>query len=130
VSIFDGHTFEGPKAARFSRSLAVRIGLAFLLGFVLLQLIVAAAMMWPDEHPAVLRLVAADEAASIAQALEAVPAAAQPLVVQALTSSRIAAHLQAMFEQGASEAHEGPGRDRARPVHLPYAAAAARGFHR
>lgn len=71
---------------QFLDSLAVRIVVVCLLGLILLQLVIAAAIVWPDGRPPIFHLVAPKEAAALARALEAAPADLQPLVLEALNS--------------------------------------------
>jgi len=53
--------------------LAVRIGLVFLLGLVLLQAVIAAALLWPDGRPTIFRLVSPREAVGLACLGEGLP---------------------------------------------------------
>lgn len=67
-------------------SLAVRIGLIFMVGLALLLCGLAAVVFWPDGRPIVFRLVAPEEAAAMARALEGVSPAQRPAVVEALNA--------------------------------------------
>jgi signal transduction histidine kinase len=83
-------------------SLAVRIGLAFLAGLLVLLLAIVVAVLWPDGRPAVLRLVEPRDAAQIAKALETVSPAEQPLVVAALNAGPLIVQLEPGFpDEGA-----------------------------
>ncbi|AOB33642.1 hypothetical protein AKI39_11770 [Bordetella sp. H567] len=85
-------------------SLAVRIGIAFVVALLLLQAVIAAALIWPDEQPALFRLVSPDEAAAIARALEAVSPAQQALIVRALGHGRLAVRVLDGFPASIAEA--------------------------
>jgi signal transduction histidine kinase len=83
-------------------SLAVRIGAAFLLGFVLLEAVIVAVVLWPDGSPAVFRLVSPREAAAISRALEAASPAQRSLIVEALNDGPLIVRLQDDFSGGES----------------------------
>src|ERR1700761_2606491 len=82
----------------FFGSLVVRISVAFMLGLVLLQLVVAALVIWPEGRPTIFRLVSPEQAASIARALEAASPEHRLLIVQALNGGALVVHLQADFD--------------------------------
>ena len=82
---------------RIFNSLAVRIGAAFLLGFMLLQAVIVTAVLWPDGKPTVFRLISPREAAAIARALESASPAQQSLILAALNESPLIVHLQDDF---------------------------------
>src|ERR1700743_3159308 len=84
-------------------SLAVRIGLAFLFGLILLQLIVAVLVIWPEGRPTIFRLVSPEQAVAIARALEAVTPEQRPLIVNALNGGSLVVHLQANFQDDEDE---------------------------
>jgi signal transduction histidine kinase len=75
-------------------SLAFRIGAAFFLGLLLLQIVIAAAMIWPDGRPAIFRLVSPSQAAVMAQAIESVSGQQRDLLVAALNSGSLIVHLE------------------------------------
>jgi two-component system osmolarity sensor histidine kinase EnvZ len=79
---------------RILRSLTFRIGLAFFLGLIFLQIVIAAAIIWPDGQPTMFRLVSPHEAGAIARALEAVPPQQRDLMVDALNAGPLTIHLQ------------------------------------
>ena len=89
-------------------SLAFRIGAAFFLGLLLLQIVIAAAVIWPDGRPAIFRLVAPSEAAAMARALESVTGQQRDLLVAALNNGSLIVHLQP-----ASLHAKGPGKETA-----------------
>jgi signal transduction histidine kinase len=82
---------------RIFGSLVVRIGLAFLLGLVLLQGVIIAAMIWPDGRPTIFALVSPQQAAAIARALESSTPRQQSLIVAALDKGPLAVHLAPDF---------------------------------
>lgn len=75
-------------------SLTFRIALAFLLGLILLQIVIAAAVVWPDGRPAMFRLVSPREAAAIARAVESISDQQRDLVVAALNAGPLVVHVQ------------------------------------
>src|SRR6185312_13759019 len=84
---------------RILGSLVVRIGVAFLLGLVLLQLVVVAATLWNDGRPILFRLISPRQAAAIADALEAVSPSQQTKLLAALNDGPLAVHLQPKFSE-------------------------------
>ncbi|HEY4075346.1 MAG TPA: ATP-binding protein [Rhizomicrobium sp.] len=86
----------------------VRIGLTFLLGLVLLQAVVAAALLWPDGRPTIFLLVSPRQTAAIARALEASNGNQQSLIVAALNTGPLTVHLLPDFPPDGSHA---PGTD-------------------
>lgn len=82
---------------RIFGSLVVRIGLAFLLGLVLLQGVIIAAMIWPDGRPTIFALVSPQQAAAIARALESSTQRQQSLIVAALDKGPLTVHLAPDF---------------------------------
>lgn len=85
-------------------SLAMRIGIAFILALLLLQAVIAGALIWPDERPALFRLVSPDEAAAIARALDAASPEQQALIVRALDHGRLAVRVLDGFPARMAEA--------------------------
>lgn len=85
-------------------SLAVRIGIVFVFALLLLQAVIAGALIWPDEHPTLLRLVPPGEAAAIARALEAASPEQQALIVRALNHGRLVVRLRDGFPAQVAEA--------------------------
>lgn len=79
---------------RILGSLTFRIGLAFLLGLIFLQLVIAAAIIWPDGQPVMFRLVSPHEAGAIARALEAMPEQQRDLTIDALNAGPLVVHVQ------------------------------------
>lgn len=75
-------------------SLAFRIGAAFFLGLILLQIVIAAAVIWPDGRPAIFRLVSPREAAAIARALESASGEQRDLLITALNTGSLIVHLE------------------------------------
>ncbi|MDF2117737.1 ATP-binding protein [Roseiarcaceae bacterium H3SJ34-1] len=75
-------------------SLTFRIALAFLLGLVLLQIVIAAAIIWPDGRPVMFRLMSPREAAAIASAVESVSDRQRDLVIAALNAGSLIVHVQ------------------------------------
>lgn len=69
---------------RLRDSLALRLALVMAAGLILLQIAVAAVVVWPDGRPLVFRLPPPRDAAAMARALEASPPDVRPLVVDAL----------------------------------------------
>jgi signal transduction histidine kinase len=86
--------------------LAVRIGLVFLLGLVLLQAVIAAALLWPDGRPTIFRLVSPREAVAIAKALEASSDRQRPLILDALNGGPLTVHLLPDFPSDAAQRRE------------------------
>jgi signal transduction histidine kinase len=82
-------------ALRMLNSLALRIGVAFILALLLLLAVIAAAIVWPDRHSSLSFLIAPREAASIAKALESATPEQQALIVQALDHGRITVRVRA-----------------------------------
>jgi len=78
---------------RIFGSLVVRIGLVFLLGLLLLQGVVAAALLWPDGRPTIFRLVSPRQAAAIARALESASADQRSLILDALNAGPLTVHV-------------------------------------
>jgi signal transduction histidine kinase len=78
---------------RILGSLVVRIGLVFLLGLVLIQGVIAAALLWPDGRPTIFRLVSPHEAVTIAKALEASADRQRPLFLAALNAGQLTVHM-------------------------------------
>jgi signal transduction histidine kinase len=74
-------------------SLVVRIGLAFLLGLMLLQAVIAASLLWPDGEPTIFLLVSPKDAAAIARALESANGEQQSLILDALNAGPLTVHL-------------------------------------
>lgn len=92
---------------RILGSLAVRIGIAFLLGLVLLQVVIAAAILWNDGRPAIFRLVSPHQAAAIAAALETATPEQQSKLVAALNDGPLTVRLQPTLpDDGANGAPE------------------------
>src|SRR6201992_3860619 len=81
----------------FLGSLVVRISGAFLLGLFLLQLVVAALVIWPDGRPTIFRLVSPQQAGAIARAMEAASSEQRPALIEALNGGALVVHLQATF---------------------------------
>src|ERR1700748_308922 len=79
---------------RILRSLTFRIGLAFFLGLIFLQIVIAAAIIWPDGQPTMFRLVSPHEVGAIARALEAVSPQQRDLMIDALSAGPFTIHLQ------------------------------------
>jgi two-component system, OmpR family, osmolarity sensor histidine kinase EnvZ len=79
---------------RILGSLTFRIGLAFFLGLIFLQIVIAAAIIWPDGQPTMFRLVSPHEAGAIARAIEAVPQQQRDAVIDALNAGPLIVHLQ------------------------------------
>jgi two-component system, OmpR family, osmolarity sensor histidine kinase EnvZ len=79
---------------RILGSLTFRIGLAFFLGLIFLQIVIAAAIIWPDGQPTMFRLVSPHEAGAIARALEAAPQQQRDLMIDALNAGPLIVHLQ------------------------------------
>lgn len=77
--------------------LAVRIGVVFLAGLVLMQVAVAAAILWPEGRPTIFRLASPSEAAAMARALEAAPPDQQRLILDALNNGSVIVHLLPRF---------------------------------
>jgi len=73
---------------RLLGSLVVRTAITFLLGLALLQLIIAAAVVWPDGDPALLRLVSPHEADAIAGVLETASPAQRQAMLEALNNGQ------------------------------------------
>jgi signal transduction histidine kinase len=88
---------------RISGSLAIRIGLLFLLGLLLLQAVIAVALLWPDERPTIFRLVSPREAVAIAKALEASSDKQRPLLLDALNEGPLTVQLRPDFPIGDSQ---------------------------
>lgn len=78
---------------RLFGSLVVRIALVFLLGLLLLQGVVAAALLWPDGRPTVFRLVSPHQAAAIARALESASGDQRSLILDALNAGPLIVHV-------------------------------------
>jgi methyl-accepting chemotaxis protein len=78
-------------------SLVVRIGLAFLLGLILLQGVIISAMIWPDGRPTIFALVSPQQAAAIARALESSTLRQQALIVAALDKGPLSVHVAPDF---------------------------------
>jgi len=74
-------------------SLVVRIAVVFLLGLLLLQGVVAAALLWPDGRPTIFRLVSPRQAAAIARALESASGDQRPLILAALNAGPLTVHV-------------------------------------
>lgn len=94
---------------RIFSSLAVRLGLVFLLSLLLLQAVTAAALLWPDGRPTIFRLVSPHEATDIARALESSSGRERGLILAALNAGPLTVHLQPEFpavpvEGGADDA--------------------------
>jgi signal transduction histidine kinase len=77
----------------FFGSLVVRIGLAFLLGLVLLQGVIAASLLWPDGEPTIFLLISPKDAAAISRALESANGEQQSLILEALNAGPLTVHL-------------------------------------
>jgi len=75
-------------------SLTFRIALAFLLGLILLQIVIAAAIIWPDGGPAMFRLLSPREAAAIARAVESASDRQRELMVAALNAGPLVVHVE------------------------------------
>ena len=82
---------------RIFGGLAVRIGLVFLLGLLLLQAVIAVTLLWPDGRPTIFRLVSPREAVAIAKALEASSGKQRSLVLDALNGGLLTVHLLSDF---------------------------------
>lgn len=78
---------------RLVDSLAFRLAAVLLVGLVLMQVAVAAVVVWPDGRPLVFRLPSPRDAAAMARALEAAPPEVRPLVVEALNRGPMAVQL-------------------------------------
>jgi len=83
--------------------LAIRIGLVFLLGLLLLQAVIAVALLWPDERPTIFRLVSPRQAVAIAKALEGSSGNQRSLVLDALNSGPLSVHLLPDFPADAGQ---------------------------
>jgi len=86
--------------ARILGSLVVRTAAAFLLGLALLQVIIGAALVWPDGEPALARLVSPREADAIAGALESASPAQRQLMLAALNNGQRVVRLLPDFPAG------------------------------
>jgi signal transduction histidine kinase len=82
---------------RIFGSLAIRISLAFLIGFMLLLMVVVAATFWNDGRPTVFRLVSPRQAAAIAVALETTSPAQQAKLIEALNDGPLVVYLLPAF---------------------------------
>jgi signal transduction histidine kinase len=82
------------RAPDLLRSLVLRIGLAFLLGLIMVQLVVAVAVLWPDQQPTLLRLAPPAQMAAIVQALEATSGPQREAVIRALDHAPLHVQVQ------------------------------------
>lgn len=79
-------------------SLAVRIGLIFLVGLIALQVALAVVVFWPGgPGRPIFNLVGPEDAAAMAQALEAAPPDLQPALVRALNMDATVVRLEPAF---------------------------------
>jgi signal transduction histidine kinase len=92
---------------RILGSLVVRIGFAFLLGLLLLQIVIIAAALWNDGRPAIFRLVSPHQAAAIATALESASPAEQSKFIAALSDGPFVVHLQPAFPDDQARGNQG-----------------------
>lgn len=88
---------------RIFGSLVVRIALAFLLGLLLLQGVIAAALLWPDGRPTVFRLVSPHQAAAIARALESASGSQRSLILDALNEGPLTVYVLPDFPADAAQ---------------------------
>ncbi|HEX4272671.1 MAG TPA: hypothetical protein VHZ32_14845, partial [Rhizomicrobium sp.] len=74
-------------------SLVVRIGLVFLLGLVVLQGVVAVALLWPDGRPTIFRLISPYGAVAIARALEVSSGEQRSRFLAAMNAGPVTVHM-------------------------------------
>jgi len=87
------------KVATIARSLVFRVAALFLLGMIVLQAAIVAAVIWPDGRPLVFRLIDPQEAIEIAHALENVRLDQQALIIAAVNNGGVVVDLLQAFPE-------------------------------
>lgn len=77
----------------FLDALSVRIALIFLASLVVLQVVIALIVAWPDDRPTIFTLAPVRDAARMARAIEAAPPELRPLIVEAFNGTAMTARL-------------------------------------